>query len=88
MHTPGDTSRWVVRRCAKGGVNTLPLLETLAAAQKATTPASFAYTMKTRLRVGHREVQREVAKEQGSAVKGQQSGFGMAGGPTVESTDP
>jgi len=26
--------------------------------------------------------------ERGSAVKGQQSGFRMAGGPTVESTDP
>jgi len=32
VHTLGDTSWWVVRRCAKGGVNTPPLLETPAAA--------------------------------------------------------
>jgi hypothetical protein len=36
----------------------------------------------------HRELRREVAKERGSASRGTRSGFGLAGGPTVESTDP
>ena len=36
----------------------------------------------------HRELRREVAKERGSTVKGRWSGFRMARGTTVESTDP
>ena len=47
----GDTNWWVVRKCANGGVNSPPLLETPAVAENATPPPSIAYTTNTRLRV-------------------------------------